>query len=103
MGKLKMNLYITRKYDGSNNAGGKAPSDINTICKELGWQEYRMVFPNKDDSKIDKLCGLLLSCPKQWLKMGRKKKTVHSVSASNVFWNKDGCFLHSVYSKIASF
>lgn len=73
MGKLKMNLYITRKYDESNNAGGKAPSDINTICKELGWQEYRMVFPNKDDSKIDKLCGLLLSCPKQWLKMGRKK------------------------------
>lgn len=72
-----MNLYITRNYGSENkrNAGAKAPEDINLLCKELDWQEYQMTFPDKNARKYKKLIGLLFSCPKQWLDIGRKKSS----------------------------
>lgn len=53
MGNLKMNLYITRKYDGLNNAGGKAPSDVNAICHNLGWTKFEIRTP-KNNKKLNK-------------------------------------------------
>lgn len=60
-----MNTYITRLTDGSQqNAGSKAPRDVNQICSMLEWQRFDMKV-------VSNPIGRIISLLYQWIKLGQ--------------------------------
>lgn len=67
-----MNAYITRCYakDNKYNAGGKAPTDINEICKQKGWKQFKMNLPSGEIGQLKRIYWRIFYCSIQWIKLG---------------------------------
>lgn len=61
--------YITRRRALRNTAGVKAPSDVSTICKKHGYEEFVMPCFPSDKNKIYQKAWLFLSGTYNWVKM----------------------------------
>lgn len=64
-----MNIYyISEKREMRNTAGAKAPSDISTICKNLGYHEFIMPRFPSGKNKIYQKAWLLLGGICNWMR-----------------------------------
>lgn len=65
-----MNIYfISIKRASRNTAGVKAPSDISTICRKLGYTEFSMPQFPREKNKIYQKMWLLLTGASNWNKL----------------------------------
>lgn len=63
-----MNYYITHLRENMFNAGFKAPEDINTICRALGWKEIPVPLGQKGKGLQDKAAEISANML-VWLKL----------------------------------
>lgn len=66
-----MNIYITKKLDAKDekNAGAKAPKDIYSLNKKMGWKEIELKMPCPENGKIKYMINSFFSYILQWHKV----------------------------------
>lgn len=82
-----MNLYITRRIEDDKTAGCKAPSDINAICKEMGWYEFPMSFIHREPGRRGRIKAMLKLVPlRQWIACNRQWDDIEETGSKYVLY-----------------